>query len=140
MTLDNDRYYIPATDNHLLFDSFIIDLGLDRHTVVISVFQIPISPKHEGPAKGYPLIRKIVARIRKLLREANPEAMVEATVKVVYFLVCPEGESQHEWQISVGRNENAETNDHREGVFCIRVPVTVRRGASPPFTPSLRPS
>ena len=130
MTTDNNRYYIPATDNHPLFDSFIINLDLDRHTIVISVFRTPIPPRHEGPAKGHPLIRKIVARIRELLREAGPEAIIEATVKVAYFLVCPKGEARHEWQIPVARNENAETDDHREEVFCIRVPVVVHRGVT----------
>ena len=121
-------YYIPTTDNHPLFDSFTIDLDPNQRAIVISVFRIPISSMHEGPAKGYPLIRKILAHIRELLSEANPEAMVEATVKVAYFLVCPEGQSQHEWQMSVGWNENAQTNDHREDVFCIRVPVSVDSG------------
>ena len=128
VTLDDGRYYIPTTDNHPLFDSFTIDLDPNQRAIVISVFRIPISSMHEGPAKGYPLIRKIVAHIRELLSEANPEAMVEATVKVAYFLVCPEGQSQHEWQMSVGWNENAQTNDHREDVFCIRVPVSVDSG------------
>ena len=95
VTLDTDRYYISTGDNHPLFDSFTIDLDLDRHIVVISVFRIPISPMHEGSAKDDPLIRKILARVCELLRETDPEATVEATVKVAHFLVCPEGESRH---------------------------------------------
>ena len=126
--LDSDRYYVPTVTNNPLFDSFTIDLG--RRTVVISVFQIATSPRHGGSGKGYTLIRKIMARVGKLLEKAK----LDVKIKVVYFLVCPEDESQHQWQMPVNCNKDAGTHDHREDVFCVRVPV--RRGTSCLFTPN----
>ena len=83
ITFDNRKYYIPTAAAHPLFDSFTIDM--DLHMVVISVFRITISKKHEGSAEGYPHIRKIIRRVRKLLKEADSNA----TVRVEYFLVLP---------------------------------------------------
>jgi hypothetical protein len=117
VTLDNDKYYIPTTANHPLFDSFTVDLDLNR--VVISVFQITLSPRHEGSAKGYPRIRKIMTRVHELLKERD----LNATVKVAYFLVCPEDGSQHQWQMPIDWNMNAKANDHHGNAFCVCVPT-----------------
>jgi hypothetical protein len=77
VTLGNDKYYIPTTTTNPLFDSFTIDLDLDRHTVVISVFQIATS-RREGSTRGYTLIRKIMARVCELLKKADFNAIVTA--------------------------------------------------------------
>lgn len=54
VTLDENKYYIPTAATDFLFDSFTIDLDLDRNTAVIYVFQITTSPKYEEPAHGFP--------------------------------------------------------------------------------------
>ena len=92
---------------------------MDLHTVVISIFRITISQRHEGSAEGYPHIRKIIRRVRKLLKEAD----CDATVKVESFLVCSDDGSQYQWRMPVGWNEDTEIHDHRGDGFCIRVPV-----------------
>jgi len=120
VTLDNNKYYTPITPSHPPFDLFTINLDPDQHTVVISVLQITISPSHKGSAEGYPLIRKIMTRVCELLKKAD----LRATVKVAYFLVCPEGASQHQWQMPVDWGKNVKTHDHRGDAFCIRVPVS----------------
>ena len=134
VTLGKDKYYTSATTNNPLFDSFTIDHDLKRCTVVISVFQIAISSRHEGSAEGYPFIHKIMARVCKPLKEAG----LHATVNVTYFLICPEDGSQHQWQmqIPINWNENFNTHDRQGNAFCIRVPLLPRRGMSCPFTPS----
>jgi hypothetical protein len=122
MTLDNDKYYtyMPTTATPL-FDSFTIHLDLDRHTAIVSVFKTTTSPRYEGSAEGYPLIRKIMARVRGLLEGAG----FDATVKVTYFLVCPEDEdrSQRRWQMPVCWNNNFGAHSHRGNAFCVRVPT-----------------
>ena len=132
VTLDKDKYYIPSPLTHPLADPFTIDLDLNRHTAVISVFQIETSPRHEGSAEGYHLIGKIVARVRKLLKNAE----LNASVEVAYFLVCPEDEdgSQHLWQMSVHWNKNASAYGYCGNAFCIRIPVSGRHGTSRVFT------
>jgi len=132
VTLDNDRYYVPATTNNPLFDSFTIDFDLDRHTAVISVFHITISSRHGGSAEGYPLVRKIVARVRELLKDEG----LNATVKVGYFLVCPDDGSKHEWQMPVDRGKSVKCNGHHGHAFCIRVPVLVPLRTSCLFIPN----
>ncbi len=79
-----------------------------------------IPSTHPGSAKGYPLIHKIMAHVRKLLKQA----VLKATVKVAYFLVCPEGGSQHKWQMPADWSKSVITNDHCRDVFCISVPVS----------------
>ena len=136
VTLDNDKYYILAAANHPLFNSFTIDLilptGENSATGVISVFQTTTSLRHEGSAAGYPHIHKIMSHVRYLLRGRYPNP----TVKVVYFLVCPDGESQHRWQMPAGWDERTTRNDHRGECFCIRIPVPGLHGALHPFTPN----
>ena len=117
VTLDDDRYYIPTASNNPLFDSFTIRRDRDKNTVVISIFQITISPKHGGSAEGYLLIRKIIAHVRDLLEGR------EDPVKIEYILVCPEDRSQHQWQMPVGWNAKTSINDHRGKAYCLRVPV-----------------
>ena len=71
-----------------------------------------------------------MARVRELLEEAD----LDAAVKVAYFLVCPEDESKHRWQMPIDWNKNTKTHDHRGDAFFIRVPVSVRHGMLCPFT------
>jgi len=118
VTLDNNRYYIPTMTNNALLDSFTIDHDLDRDAVVISVFQITTSA-HGGLTKGYPLIRKIVARVRGLLESEG----LGAAVEVAYFLVCPDDGSKRQWQMPIGWNDDVKFYDHRGDAFCIRVPA-----------------
>ena len=128
VTLDNDKYYIPTATNNPLFDSFTI--GFDSHAVIISVFQITVSSNHKGSAIGYLNIRKIMRRVRELLEKTGSNA----TVKVAYFLVCPDDGSPHQWQMPVDWNNNTKINDHRGDGFFIRVPVSGHRGTSRLFT------
>jgi hypothetical protein len=132
VTLDKDKYYISRSLTHPLVDSFTIDLDLNRHTVVISVFQIMTSPSDEGSAEGCPLIRKIVAHVYKLLEKAE----LNAAVKVVYFLICPEYENRslRLWQVPVDWDKNARAYGYRGNAFCIRVPVSGPHGTSCVFT------
>ena len=67
----NNRYYIPTAPNNPLFHSFTIDVYDDRSAVVIPVFQMTTSAKYDGAALGYSLIRKIIARVRKLCSEVR---------------------------------------------------------------------
>ena len=136
VTLDKDKYYIPAAASHPLFDSFTIDLILPTRenstTGVISVFQTTTSPRHEGSAAGYPHIRKIMSHVHNLFKGRYPNP----TVKVVYFLVCPDGESQYRWQMPAGWDKRATRNNHRGECFCIRIPVPGYHDTSCPFTPN----
>jgi len=132
VTLGNDKYYIPFAINNPLFDSFTVDHDPDNRMVVISIFQIATSPSHEGSAKGYPHIQKIMARVYELL---GPERS-DTTVKVVYFLACPEGGSGIRWKMPVGWNKQVtrdgpEGYDHRGEVFRLPFP-----GASCLITPN----
>jgi len=121
VTLDNNKYYIPAATDSPLFDSFTIDRSW--RTVVISIFQITTSPDHAGSAEGYELIRKIILHVRKLLNE-KPQ---KTTVKVVYFLVCPEGGSgKSKWHMPAGWDQTTIRHDHRGEAFCLYVPVAER--------------
>jgi hypothetical protein len=122
VTLENNIYHTPTTANNPLFDSFAIDFDRRKNTFVISLFQMTTSETHGGLAKGYPNIRKIMARVRKLLEEKDSNA----AVKVRYFLVCPDDGSQRKWQMPDGWNENTDTNDHRGDVFCIYIPIKAR--------------
>ena len=115
VTLDKNNYYIPIATTNPLFDSFTIDRH--RDTVIISIFQITISQKHEGSAAGYFLIRKIIAHVRRLLK------VPKAPVKIVYILVCPKDATQHKWQMPVDWNKNIKINDHRGNAFYLRVPT-----------------
>ena len=136
VTLDSDRCYIPSAANRPLFDSFTIDVVPPTRekpaTGIISVFQMTTSKSHKGSAEGYPHIRKIMARVRNLLQKgySNP------TVEVVYFLVCPHDQSQHQWQMPAGWEKSVERNNHRSECFCIRMPVPGHHGTLSPFTPN----
>ena len=132
VTLDNDKYYMPTAANHPLFDSFTIDSDRSLDNVMISIFQITISKRHRGSAKGYFHIRRIMRHVRGLLKEKKSKA----TVKVGYFLVCPDDKSRHEWEMPLGWEKSAKINDHRGDGFCIRVPVSGRCGTLCLFTSS----
>jgi len=124
VTLDSGRYYIPTTTNHPLFDSFTIDT--DSRPVIISVFQMTISSKHEGSAKGYFHIRQLKTHVRKLLKDGRRSA---PDIKARYFLVCPDDGIERRWEMPAGWWDG-ERNTHRGDVFCLRVPsprLPVRR-------------
>ena len=62
------------------------------------------------------------------------------TVKVVYFLVCPDDDgSKRQWDMPAGWDDEAKVNDHRGEVYCIRVPTSVRYGMSCAFNPNFPP-
>ena len=130
VTLENDKYYIPAASNHPLFDSFIINA--DGPVTVISIFQMTTTKLRKGSAKGYPLIRKIMRRVRQLLEGRNPEP----EIVVEYFLVCSKDESERQWAMPAGWDDNAIINNHRGKCFCILIPIPGHRGASCLFTPN----
>jgi hypothetical protein len=130
VTLDPNKYYIPAAATNPLFDSFTINI--DPRGVLISIFQITTSPRHEGSAEGYSHIHRIMRRARELLKETGSNA----TVKVAYCLVCPDDEFQHRWEMPVGWDKSTKTNDHRGNGFSIRVPVSGRYGMLCLFTPN----
>jgi len=77
VTLDNSKYYIPATANHS-FDFFAIDFYL--YTVAISVFQITTSSSHKGSAEGYRYIRRTMYRVRKLLKEMKSDGQIPSSL------------------------------------------------------------
>ena len=120
VTLDNKCYYKPTAANNPLFDSFTVSFTPDRLTVIISVFQITISPKHQGSSQGYVHIRKVISHVRRRLKAINSGAVV----RVAYYLVCPEGESQHEWLMPTDWNKSVKINDHRGHVFSLRIPAS----------------
>ena len=120
VTLDTDKYYTPTTANNPLFDSFTIDQDHDRRTVQISIFQITISPRHGGSADGYPLIRKIMTRVSKLLKGVRHKPKI----KVTYFLVCPDSKSKYVWQMPVDWNKYTTVRNHRGEAFCIPVSLS----------------
>jgi len=90
------------------------------------------SEERKGSAKDYPHIHKIMTRVHKLLEESHSKH----EVKVVYFLVCPNDASEHQWQMPAGWDQYITENDHRGECFCMRVPVPGHYGTSCPFTPN----
>jgi len=132
VTLDEGKYYTPATNNNPGFDSFTIDHDPVKHVVVISVFQITVSPSHQGSAQDYVFIRKIMSSVRHLLKRRGADARIEVT----YFLVCPEAGSEREWQMPNGWSDEVDSNDHRGDAFCLRIPIATHRSAPCLFTPN----
>lgn len=123
VTLDGKKYYIPTAASDPLFHSFTIDFDRNQQIVVISVFRIAISSSHGGSAQGYKRTHRIIQRVKRLLENAN----TNATVKVVYFLVCPThkgGKSKRRWQMPAGWNKGAIRDDHHGGCFCICIPIS----------------
>lgn len=117
VTLESDNLYTPTAANLPLFDSFTIDLRADD--VIISIFQVTMSPWYEGSDKGYVHIRKIMRRVRKLLKDQR----LDREPRVVYWLVCPEDESQYRWQMPDKWNQSVKIDDHRGPAYCLRVPI-----------------
>jgi len=107
VTLGRNQYYTPIAINNPLFDAFTVDHDPDNHTVVISIFQMTTSLRHEGSPKGYPHIQKIMARVYELLGPTRSDT----TVKVAYFLVCPEGDPGQEWKMPAGWNRKLTRKD-----------------------------
>ena len=122
LTLDGKNYYKPIKKNNPLFDSFTVDR--DRTTAMISIFQMTISQNHGGSPKGYLHIQEIMDRVRELLKEVKEKV----AVKVTYFLVCPESEFQHQWQMPNGWKKSLSGD-----VFCVCVPASAHHGL---FTPN----
>ena len=138
LTLDGKNYCKPIKTNNPLFDSFTINHDCRKRTVVISIFQITISPKHGGSPKGYLRIQEIMDSVHELLKEASPKATVKKAssktkVEVRYFLVCPESKLQHHWQMPDGWKR---TGNHHGKVFCVRIPASARRGMLRLFFPN----
>ena len=126
LTLDGKNYYKPNTTNNPLFDSFTIDCDCEKRAAMISIFQITISEDHRGSSKGYDHIKAIMGRVRELLGAGKP-----ATIKVTYFLVCPESEKRHRWQMPGGWKK-----DISGDVFCVRVPASTHHGMLYLYTPN----
>ena len=116
VTLESNRYYVPAGTNHPLFDSFTID-SISR-PVVISVFQMTIASKHQGSAQSYFQIRRLKTHVRKLFKDMG---VTPPTIEARYFLVCPEDEVERRWEMPAGWGKG-ERNTHRGKVFYLRVP------------------
>jgi hypothetical protein len=121
VTLEDNMYYTPSTANDPLFDSFTIN-HYGGHTLVISFFHIAISSSHSGSSAGYLIIKAIMKRVRKLLKDSNLTRQVE----VAYYLVClkREGQTTNQWEMPKGWTGNPKkVDDYRGKVFCIHVPV-----------------
>ena len=117
VTSDRDRYYVPPSATNPLFDSFTVTFGPGERDAVVSVFQITTSTEYGGSADGYLLIRKIIARTRKLLGCGQ-----DANIRVKYILVCPEDNSQHRWKMPNGWNEKNSISNQIGNGFCMRIP------------------
>ena len=104
-------------------DRELSEVTLDRNlrTVVISIFQITISPRHGGASQGYQNIRSIMMHVKELLKHKHKRLKVK--VNVVYFLVSPDkgDESQNQWLMPRRLGRNCYTDDHRGPLFCIRI-------------------
>jgi hypothetical protein len=121
VTLDENRYYIPAADNDALFNSFMVHYDSINTTFVISIIQITILASLGGAIKGYLAIRRITRRVKELVKKDHPGAPIN--VKVVFVLVCPKGGRKHEWNMAVGWGQKTENGDHRGAAFCLRIPT-----------------
>jgi hypothetical protein len=121
VTLNEDRYYVPAADNGAPFDSFMVHYDSVNTTFVISIIQITLSEKHGGAAKGYLAIRRIMKHVKELVKKEHPGTPIN--VKVVFVLVCPKGGRKYEWNMAVGWGQKTHNDDHRGAAFCLRVPT-----------------
>ena len=119
VTSDSSRYYVPASATNPLFDSFTVALDPSNYSAVVSVFQITTSREHGGSHEGYPLIRKIIAHARGLLK--CPPGR-QADISVEYILVCPEDRFQHQWTMPIGWDDCNSFNNQVGKGFCIRIP------------------
>lgn len=119
VTLDENKFYSPSSFNRPLFDSFIVHMEGD--VPVISVFQITMSERHEGSAKGYPHLINLIAHVQELFSSVRPGRGRKPDVKVEYFLVCPRGRNErHLWQMPKGWAQPVSGD-----VSCILVPFIV---------------
>jgi hypothetical protein len=134
ITLEKNIYYTPSTTKNPPFDSFTIDHHPDQCTVVISIFQITISPSHRGSDKGLLNIQNIMRRVYWLLEDVG---LNDTTVKVAYFLVCLERKSDNRWRMPKRWTTFPKGIDHRGEFFCIRIPNT-NLGASCTSIPILQ--
>jgi hypothetical protein len=117
VTLEENILYLPRSPNNPLFDSCTIDIIQD--TAIISVFQITISEVHGGSPKGYPNIRRIMTRVRRLIKTKADVTKV----KVAYFLIGCSDRPHFQWDMPDGWTEGVITNNHCGDVFCVKVPI-----------------
>jgi hypothetical protein len=137
----NNTYYVPKGPNFPILDAFVVDLARLERSAVLWVFQVPKSPWHDGgSAVGHQTIRNIIATIKRQLLEVpsglsprkarkvpGRRAASNPVVIVRYLLVVPEGESKDvAWHFPKGWNEDCKIIDHREEVYCLEIPLSVR--------------
>jgi len=78
----------------------------------------------EDQLRATPTSARSWTRVRELLKKGH----LNATVEVAYFLVCPDDGSKHKWLIPTEQwAKGVKSEAHRRDIFCIRVPVPVRR-------------
>lgn len=124
VTLENNIYYVPFSTNNPLFDSFTIHFDTKEKIAIVSVFQITISLLHGGSSQGYPLICKIMKRANDLLNSGiEKKDRVKCDIEVRYFLVCPEGQGENQWQMPAKWNLGTRNYNHCRDAYCIRIPV-----------------
>ena len=117
VTLDEHRYYRPVSDCTPLFDSFMVHRD-GGSTFVITIIGVTISERHRGSAEGYLQIRRIIERVKELAEKEHSDPKV----RVVYCLICPEGNTRNFWAMPDGWTESTGDNDHRAEAFYLRVP------------------
>ena len=116
VTLDKSKYYVPVATNNPLFDAFTIYHDIDKHTVVVSFFQMTLIKSHDGSAKGYPLIRKILTHLSGLIKAEK----LQVTLEVEYVLVCPDdGTESRRWKMPAGWSRK-----YCGDAFCLRIPIS----------------
>ncbi|KAF8505283.1 hypothetical protein BU17DRAFT_57957 [Hysterangium stoloniferum] len=131
------EYYQPVTLNFPLFDAFTVNLYPSRHSAILWILQMTMFRSHGGSAVGYRVIRKIVAALKKQLRETPPPSqkkrkitmpeadnkptVSEPLVEVCYLLISPRAQNDpmqptKTWRFPKGWNENWKTYDHHGDV------------------------
>ena len=137
LSMKNNVYYVPADTNFPLFDSFTIDLDHSKKSAILWALQTTTSRLHGGSARGYLMIRNIIANLKSQLGGDLPpkkttkvaDGQISSTphVRVCYLLVIPQGdhESRTQWDFPKGWNTNCVRHDHRGNVYCLEVPVAV---------------
>ncbi|KAF8523376.1 hypothetical protein BU17DRAFT_86120 [Hysterangium stoloniferum] len=139
------EYYQPVSPNFPLFDAFAVDLCPSRHSAILWILQMTISRSHEASAVGYQAICKIVAALKKQLRETplpsqgkrkirradSKQTVSEPLVEVRYLLISPRAQNdpvqpRKTWRFPKGWNENCKTYDHRGDAYWLEIILTVR--------------
>ena len=76
---------------------------------MITVVQITTSETHGGSRRVYLHIQKIMKQVRELATQEY----ADASVKVVYCLAFPEGNTSNYWEMHPGWNVDIEIDNHR---------------------------